>query len=521
MPVLQYQAQASPVLVPAAFVAATFAGLWTSAPPAPRPALRLVPSVACARPEQPALPVVALSWGPEFADLAPGQRPLPDWQTRALAPFPLPVTVDALGWRGMAPDWLPAPCPAAPMAFSTGMQAPVLPLPAPLVWLGRYVDLAPGARPPADFQAAALSPLPITQTTDTFGWRGRFPDRHVYPRPADFPACATGSTASSLPVPSPLAWAGRWPDRTISARLTADYPATAMPVLPPSATYAVATTCPVPVAGQSLLYKSMTAPVLPLSTTDQLGWRGSFPDRPARQRRTDPPAFASGSTASSLPLVALSWRGVYADRVRAADPWRLYADSVLPATPVLVPALPGWQPTLAGQAMALARPPAQDLALACPQVTVPLLGAWRASYPVRLSVAVRVPDSASTDRVNTTANVPAFWQPRYPDRLPPLVRLTPEQYAIPDWEMLRPVAPSRAWAGTWPDFARGPRPLPVGAYPSQAGFRPLFIPGPSALQFTLQLAVQPATVEEFAAQPATTTERAGQPTFSTEKAVIT
>lgn len=439
------------------------------------------------------------------------------------APSPLPIAgTDQYAWRPEFPDLgvsLRAPEFAA---FATGATSSALPV-AALSWEPEFADFATAARRSVEFTAFSIWPQPIPVTTDSLGWRGSFPDRHTYLRPAEFSPFATGAVASALPVAA-LSWSPVFADLAPAARRAAEYPAFAFDPMP------------------------FTISV------DQMGWRGVSADWIARRLPAEHPAFATGSTASSLPAASLSWQPEFSDGApgpRRAGDFMAFAlwpqplagtpamswqgtwpdwlarlamprleSSVLPAFPATVPQLASWLPTLPGPGIVLPRPLAQDLALPWPQATVPLLDAWRGAYPDLVASRAATPDTSRVDRVSFTAVVPTYFSATYPDLLLPAGRTNGGRVEIPDWEVLRPASPTRAWAPTWPDFARGKRPVPVGGMPSWSGPLAYLSAGPSAAQFVLQLAIQPTVTNELAVQPATTTELATQPLFGGEKAVI-
>lgn len=612
----------------------------------------------CARPEQSAVPPPPLSWGPQFADRAPGPRPLPDWQTLGLWPYPVPVTTDQLSWRPAFPDRHAYRQPAEHQAFVTGSTASSVPIASPLAWqgvwpartpapprasdfpgfafypvplvaaltplswgpdfadqivrlpvvlqvnvkpigfvptivpwavpkfpgllLGRpvtpppaavypatatlptltplawrptftdqhtflrapefaafatgatasafpvvarawapeYADVAPAAKRAAEYPAFAFDPVPFTTTVDQMGWRGSYADWIARLRLAEHQAFATGSTASSLPLPSPLAWCGTWADVAPAARR--DFPAFAL--------------YPVP---------------LTLSV-DQLAWRGVSADWIARRLPVEYPAFVTGSTASSLPVASLSWQPAFADVARGprrvADllahafwpqplagtpalawqgvwPDRLFRNGTTlpdplaaPLAQATIPLLTGWLPSQNGPRSLLRWPLWHDLVAPVAQATVPLLVAWRGAYPDRLAVRIVV-ESHRAERIAFTT-VPTAFEVAYPDILLPTVRVNGGRFEIPDWEVLRPTAPTRAWAGAYPDFARGLRPLPVGALLSlgmPGGVAPIILFGPISARFRTATTGQPYFGEATTTQPRMIRWTTGQPDFTGEE----
>ncbi len=330
-------------------------------------------------PLSPAFPVPLSSWDGVYPDIARAATPLPDWQTTALAPMPLAVT--PLAWASEYPDRAPSalgttvpawafldwevvrpttpvlswrstwadqiltpptplvtggavtPSPATlPIFVFSGQQgavhfavravqyqamAGIVAVPVivvPTFWQPDYPDLAPGApsvvRVQPQHTFGALVDVP--QFDSWMGWQP--PSARGPERVADFPAHAFIDFEAVRPVSPILAWAAKYSDRAPGALPLPDWQTIAL--------------YPVPI----------------LLPTQQLGWRGSYPDWPPQSRPTEYPAFTTGSTASSLPIPTVSWRSLYADRAPGAAPlpdWQTLGFHPRPLTSV--PAL-AWQP---------------------------------------------------------------------------------------------------------------------------------------------------------------------------------
>lgn len=467
------------------------------------------------------LPPVPLSWAAEYADFAKGALwpvleqdqyhfavvivvpPFDSWkghQDNLVPPPPTPtsnalispfiaLTVDRYGWRGRWPDRLD---PAARVAqfppFATGATASTLPVPS-LVWEPTYADLAPGRQPLPDWLTLATQPYPYL-ALDQLGWRGRWPDWLPLQRPVEFPAFTTGSLPPAFPVAA-LSWKPIYPDVAPGLRPLVEW------------TKWVLHPVPIPVPGE------------------QFGWRGRYPDWLPLLRPADYPPFATGATASVLPVAFLSWAAEYPDRVDVAKgvvapPFQAF--DAFPR-PDLTPL--AW----AGRyADAVSRTPLAALGWVTPQVSpaaVPEL-AWLGVYPpsapgpIGLRAWLQLPWASGV--IPSGFAPPALaWKGVWPDFAKgprPLVEWS--LYTWSEYELFRPPSPLRAWAPLYPDFARARPPLPVGAIPTTAGVKPLFFGGPRVMFFTLQRAELPRFVVEVALLPAVTTETAGQPKFDQE-----
>lgn len=326
-----------------------------------------------------------LVWLGRYPDRAPGARPLVDWQTLALNPSPISITVDQMGWRGYAPSWLPLLRPTEYPAFTTGLTASSIPLVRPLVWQGRYPDLAPGARAVAAIQSFVFDPFPRVVLTP-LSWASEYPDMVARLAINLGPALAE---VLGLNTFAPTGWLPTYPD---AARVALGVIDTSQPMVLSSNVF------------------------VPLNS-----WASEFPDLMARMAQRPDSAGTAPFVQSTLPLLQ-AWLGRFADLL--ARPARVVdAQAPSPLATAITPFL-SWLGRYPDRIDAAKRAdlPATEINMRLPALNVPPLS-WRAKYDdfaraTRLATANMPANERSPSSSAFVVVTPNSWNTVYPSRAP-------------------------------------------------------------------------------------------------------